>query len=294
MSKEKADNDLSMWFSTYGLITAERILEKYKIRLQQTELLAAMKNPDSFYHRIIRVPLKNVLNGIILQQAHDYQVYAQKLFVDYLISGESSKDADSPGGGTRELLEEERQGLIKLNEGFHALEFEQEKLIAECQQNLIQQTAEWLKLSSKINKAIKIALQAQGLDKNEELISEATNSLLAHYSLKQGEAIKLSGENWTRIEQLFKERLSNEARQIFADQLINLAEFNTEIDSLVHELIIKISNMTDELKNYHKKFYELILRINELIKLLPDYRYNKEQTDENKVSLFFDTDIGKM
>jgi hypothetical protein len=46
MSDEKKENELSSWMSTYGLITAERILERYKIRLQHEELASAMKNPS--------------------------------------------------------------------------------------------------------------------------------------------------------------------------------------------------------------------------------------------------------
>src|ERR1700733_6213863 len=129
MSEDRKEDALSAWLSTYGLITAERILERYQIRLQQKELFSVVKNPNTFYHRLLRVPLKNVLNGIIMQQVHDYQVYTQKLFVDYLLSGESEKDEESPGGMAREDLEEERNKLLKLNEGFHQLELAQNKLI---------------------------------------------------------------------------------------------------------------------------------------------------------------------
>ena len=90
MDGEKADNELSQWFSTYGVITAERILGNYKINLAHTDLVGAIKSPFSFYHRLLQVPLKNVLNGIVLQQANDYHIYAQKLFIDYLLSGESA------------------------------------------------------------------------------------------------------------------------------------------------------------------------------------------------------------
>ena len=92
MSDEKLENDISQWFSTYGVITAERILGRYQIQLPQTELVAAVKNPFSFYHKLVELPIRNVLNGIVLQQANDYHIYVQKLYIDYLLSGETSKD----------------------------------------------------------------------------------------------------------------------------------------------------------------------------------------------------------
>ena len=86
MAEERTENELSIWLSTYGLITAERILERYGIHLQHEDLLSAIKNPKNFYHQLLRIPLKNVFNGIILQQAQDYQSYGQKIFIDYLMS----------------------------------------------------------------------------------------------------------------------------------------------------------------------------------------------------------------
>ena len=80
MAENLTDNEFSKWFSTYGLITSQRILGHYKIKLTVEELIPAIKTANSFYHILVKIPLKNVLNGIILQQANDYHVYVQKLF----------------------------------------------------------------------------------------------------------------------------------------------------------------------------------------------------------------------
>ena len=118
MSEMELGTDLSTWFSTYGLLTSQRILERFNIHLKGDELIAAMKDPGNLNYLWLKVPLKNIFNGIIFQQAHDYQVYAQKLFIDYLLSGDSAKEADSPGANTRESLEEERIKLQEMNEAF--------------------------------------------------------------------------------------------------------------------------------------------------------------------------------
>ena len=137
MNEKQEQTDWSAWFSTYGLLTAERILERFNVHLPHDELIKAVKDPLSVYFTLLRVPLKNVFNGIIFQQAHDYQIYAQKLFVDYLLSGEDAKDAESPGGMTRDDLEQQRIKLSDMGEAFRKQEDAHQILIAESQASLI-------------------------------------------------------------------------------------------------------------------------------------------------------------
>src|SRR3990167_11385740 len=85
---------LSLWLSTYALMTAERLLEHYKIKyihLSHYDLIRALHNPDSLFYRVLQIPFKEVFNGIILQHAKDYQAYVNKTLVDYLLSGEQSR-----------------------------------------------------------------------------------------------------------------------------------------------------------------------------------------------------------
>src|SRR5947209_7982025 len=89
--------EIAAWCSTYGLVTAQRLLELYKIKLDPDDLKQALKMPSSFYHGLLKIPMRNVFTGIIWQQARDYQIYAQKLFIDYLLSGETNKEEETPG-----------------------------------------------------------------------------------------------------------------------------------------------------------------------------------------------------
>lgn len=137
MHEKQEQTDWSTWFSTYGLLTAERILERFNIHLPHDELIRAVKDPNGVYFLLLRVPLKNVFNGIILQQAHDYQIYAQKLFVDYLLSGEDIQEPGSMGDETRDDLEQQRMNLIEMGEAFYKQEEAHQVLIAESQASLI-------------------------------------------------------------------------------------------------------------------------------------------------------------
>jgi len=138
VSESPIDMELSAWASTYSLLTAERILGRLNIHLDNDKLIAATKDTRNVYFQLLRAPIKNILNGIILEQAVDYQVYAQKLFVDYLLSGESGKEESSPGANTREDLERERLELVEMGEHFDELQLAHKSLIAESQAYLIE------------------------------------------------------------------------------------------------------------------------------------------------------------
>lgn len=128
--------DLTTWFSTYGLLTAERILDRFNIHLKHEQLTKAVQDQNNIYFQLLRVPLKNIYNGIILAQACDYREYAQKLFVDYLVSGASSKPPSAPGAMLRDDLEAQRSQLVEQGEAFEQQEFTHLRLIAESQKAL--------------------------------------------------------------------------------------------------------------------------------------------------------------
>ena len=137
MNNKQEQTDWSAWFSTYGVLTAERILARFNIHLSPGDLITAAHDPHSVYYQLLRVPLKNVFNGIIMQQAQDYQIYAQKLFIDYLLSGEDTKEPEQPGAMVREDLETQRMALIEKGEQFQTLETKHQILIAESQATLM-------------------------------------------------------------------------------------------------------------------------------------------------------------
>src|SRR3989338_8473012 len=111
-------NELMSLATTYSILTADRILERFGIRLDQDTLIKVVADSNSVYFAVLLVPYINVINGIILHQAYDYQVYAQKLFIDYLLSGSGNDNPEAQGSGTRAALEECRTKLIQLGESF--------------------------------------------------------------------------------------------------------------------------------------------------------------------------------
>jgi hypothetical protein len=140
MAAGSSEKDLLDLSSTYSILTAERILARFNIRLKHDDLMGVMRHQDSVYFQLLMVPFKNIINGIIIQQAYDYQVYAQKLFIDYLVSGEGNTDeevdAEKPGANIREDLEVQRQNLVNLAEQFEKDNFAHKTLIHQSQSEL--------------------------------------------------------------------------------------------------------------------------------------------------------------
>ncbi len=221
MNEKQEQMDFKSWFSTYGLLTADRVLERFNIHLPHEKLIQSANDPRCVYFKLLRVPLKNVFNGIILQQAHDYQVYAQKLFIDYLLSGEDAKEKDAPGANTREDIEHQRLKLLELGEEFHRQEASHQVLIADSQACLIELSRDLKKL------------------------------------------LNMDAENPDVIEQ-------------------SLATF-----------IEQAEDLNINLRSYRSQFYNLILRVTELLKLLPEYRIDLEKEADNRESLEFDALIGE-
>lgn len=136
------ENTLNVeWISTYGILTAERILERFKVKLSRDELVKTLKDPTSRYHHMVSIPLKNILNGILISQVHDYQVYAQKLLIDYKLTQfqpAASGDSAQQGTESESSLKMKQEELILLGEHFMSTKSRHRELIAESQAWLIQ------------------------------------------------------------------------------------------------------------------------------------------------------------
>lgn len=284
------EDDFNHWFSTYGIITSQRILGHYKIDLPQKELLPAIKNPTSFYHKLIQVPLKNVLNGIILQQANDYHIYVQKLYIDYLLSGESGKPPEAQGAGTREALEEERKALVTLGEQFNQVQLDYEAIISSSQKVLIKITKGLTTFfETGVKSIVKILASQNVLVKNSQVKDSVVHALIfygVHEDFKPNEFIN-------KMNELLQISLNPAVESRLERALIDLFRVVTETNSEINFYIVKVADFTKEARFYRTQFYDYVLRVMELIKLLPDYRMDPEQDIINRESLYFDKTIGE-
>jgi hypothetical protein len=138
MFMEDNRQNFEVWLSTYGLLTAERILDYFSIKLSHDEMFKLLGDSNHSLYCLIDVPLRNIFNGIICQQAYDYQVYAQKLMIDYRLSPEYAKEPDAPGANVREDLNDQYERLVEIAKSFSDQQYRHYQLISETQAYLIE------------------------------------------------------------------------------------------------------------------------------------------------------------
>ena len=286
--------DLSTWFSTYGILTAERVLERFHIRLQYDELLTAVKNPMSVYYMLLRVPLKNLFNGIILQQAHDYQVYAQKLFVDYGLSEETMQSEESPGAATRESLAHTKKQLIEMNTAFRELEFSHQKLISESQRRLIDVSKILQTSLQVVSKTMEQTLRKNAISKTDEQIQQAVRAAMVYYNKRDAEMLSEGSSFWEKLAQVLDITTDAPLRQSLAKALTPFQDPRDEIEGILSTYLTQAEDLAIELRGFRIRFYELIIRATELLKLLPSYRPDLIKEAVNRESLQFDSLIGEI
>ncbi len=292
MSVEKSEKELSQMLSTYGVITAERIFGRYQIKLGQNDLMEAIKCPFSFYHRLLQVPLKNVFTGIILQQAHDYHVYAQKLFIDYLLSGENAKGEEEQGAITRESLEEERQQLVTLGEEYNEKERMHNQIISTSQNQLIKITQKFnLALEVSIKKA-NVTLSRVGDVKGK--MRQAIIHALIYCDLKDPQLQSNEFLFTEKLNEVLKIALTQELKTQLMKDLSGVLEIVLNFDDKMRPFTEQCEEMNTEALSFREQFYNTVLRVIDLLNLLPEYKINQAQDAANRESLYFDRSIGAL
>ncbi len=141
MKKNSKAENQPEWLSTYGILTAERVLERFNVRLSREELTAQLHDSNSRYYHLLTLPMKNLFNGILMNQVYDYQVYAQRVLVDYVLSNPNASDvAEEKEAGTdaEAALERKQEEVIRLGEAFEEKQKAHVELIAESQAFLIE------------------------------------------------------------------------------------------------------------------------------------------------------------
>ncbi|QLZ69023.1 hypothetical protein FOLKNPGA_01805 [Legionella sp. PC1000] len=292
MNGEEIDNELSNWFSTYGIITAERILGRYQVNLAQTELVVAIKSPFSFYHRMLQVPLKSVLNGIILQQANDYHVYVQKLFIDYLLSGENSKDEEAQGAATREVIEKERQQLVALGDEFNNVQGEHAHFIAASQAVLIKIAQVFNTELEKAITTLKSVLKSSGFSEKKSKIRQAINHALIYCNMAEVQNNKYIFID--KMNEVLNASLSEDLKEKIISILSEILQMDMDFDEQISDFVAQTEELSRSANSYRTQFYETILRVVELLKSLPEYKIDPEQDAINREPLYFDKNIGAL
>lgn len=288
MDNKSGEAELSGWMSTYGLLTSERLLEGFHIHLRHNELASALQNTQGLYFRLLRLPLRNVLNGIILQQAYDYKVYMQKMFVDYLLSGKNTQAEEASGSDVVSRLDNLRNTGMSFNETYMAFETSHLTLIADSQKQLISQAGAIKRVCEASVKLLKPVLEE---DLPESTLRASIDAAVIADLYQAANARPQSG--WDQVEKKLGATLDAGIKEQIVQTLLPLQEVSQSIDNIEAELIEQIDSMRSQLCDLRAQIYELILKAQELISQLPDYRPDEAQQLENKLEIDFDASIGE-
>ena len=289
MAEIDKNDDFENWYPTYGVMTAERILGRYNIKLDYKALIAAVKNSESIYYQLLKVPLKNVYSGILMDHASEYQSYVQKLFVDYLVSGQADAPEGSPGETTREAIEELRQELKRFNEHFEQEQAQRRELIASSQALLMNHGREINNLIREIAKLVN-----SNVDTTES-ITDITH--MVHEAITESKALNQDGFKadsafWSKLSELLgakpSEGLIEQSQQYFNQ----LEEISSKIDQESEPLMGDADGIIEMMKHEKSSIYQLILKVKEQLSFLPEYRDGEERAQENLSSITFDPKFG--
>lgn len=265
---------------------------KYQVKLEYAELVEAVKTPTSLYHHLVQVPLRNVLNGIIMDQANDYHVYAQKLFIDYLLSGESAKDEEAQGAVTREALERERQQLISLGDEFHKIHGQHDYLIAESQSVLIKVSQMFNSEMEKAINALKSPLKTANFSGPKSEIRKAIRHALIYCNLMNNQTQENKFQFIEKMNEIFKVSLNQDLKARMVLNLEKIFKIESDFDEQIKEYFVKAKEITELANSFRDQFYNTILRVIDLLKFLPDYKIDPAQDAINREALYFDKTIG--
>lgn len=281
------ESEMTTWLSTYGLITVEKLLDRYGMKLSPEDLSRALRNMDCIYFRIIQVPLKNIFNGLIFQQAKDYQAYAQKLYIDYLLSSGAEEDESQ----ACEDLETSRQELVELGESFAAQELAHERLIARSQAFLIQYAKNYVQRLNQSIKKIKQALQKSGvIIHDDRLLLKVVNTLLSDYHPHDN--VVESDVAWQRVDRLLNQPFDLTLRALIADELLHLNKIDAETEATIEDYREQTVVMAITLKRFRSDFSSIIIKTNELISMVTRYHVDEQQLVLNQADLYFDGTLG--
>lgn len=275
--------------STYSLITAGQILEKYPLYLNEKARASIPLRPGCVYHLLLQVPLRMLLNGIILQQAHDYQVYVQKLFVDYLLSGESSRDENAPGALTREDLEAERVRVVALSQAFQALERVHARSMSESQEALAVVARDWREAVEASARRLEPVLKKAGITASVNSVFHGVMDAFAHV---EGRLSLQSLEFWEAFGERLGKTIDEPLRKTLLPLLPDATVFVEQVQACASIWDLRAHEQGDEARRFRKNYYDAILKTGELLALLPEYRKDEHRDVVNRELLYFDAHLG--
>ena len=134
----------------------------------------------------------------------------------------------------------------------------------------------------------------QGFGIKKSTIRKAIQYAMAHSDLTFSRESNNTHAIIDKINEKFKVSMSDEIKEQLLDHLTDLLEVSSGFDLNISKFNERCSVIGEQARSYRVKFYDTILRVTALIKLLPEYKINLEQDQINREPLYFDKNIGEL
>ena len=194
----------------------------------------------------------------------------------------------SQGAGTREELESERQKLLALGEEYQKTEAEHNNIIARSQAAIIKISREFNESFEKSLSPIHAIAKAEGFTDAKSKVRQAIVHALINCNVTEGNQDEFVEKMGKALKVSLSEGAKAKILGVFAGVLNIVANF----DSNVSTYLERVKDMHVQANSFRNQFYDTILRVVELIHLLPEYKIDPGQDAINRESLHFDKSIG--
>lgn len=266
--------DLDTYFSTYQWVTVGQLLEGYGLKLLDTSVLLLLGKKTSFYFQLLQVPVINVMSGIILEQVKTYRIYLQKLFVEYLVSGQADVEGDA-GADTREALEKSRQEMLAQGKAFDETERSREDLIIETQTKLMQ-------FVDTFKQIVHQAGQTTGLK------DKVLYDLFA-----DAKGFQIQDAAWARLEAHLKAPVTTELQNSLNSHFAALTDLEKTFESFNPDYQHRAQDIRKQLIHLRRAFYDEIGHTQQLLAQVAEFHLDEEKNEAERQTLHFDGQLGE-
>ncbi|OGV25806.1 MAG: hypothetical protein A3F18_05705 [Legionellales bacterium RIFCSPHIGHO2_12_FULL_37_14] len=272
--------------STYQWVTVGQLLETYGIKLPEAYVIELLNKKTSFFYLMLKVPAINVLCGIIVDQVKTYQIFIQKLFVEYLVSGADDVE-ESMGSETRKQIEAARKGMLILGGAFEELELDRETLILDSQRKL----QAWMNNFIGSIKQTRLDLQVKINSVTQE---EVKISLVDLYHLYvDADNFSVVEDAKTRFWKAINVESTSELEQILQTSIYKIKNTEEALNQILTSYHDKADQLRERLIQMRKKFYTAIEGVQALLNQVPGFKVDEVEDARNRSNLIFDTKLGE-
>ena len=272
---------------THALITIQRILRYGGLILSNTQCVILYNAQGTFLRTILANSIKIVLAGILISHSKEFQMYAGKLLVDYLLSGASDAGEEAAGNSTRFILEENRRVIMQLSRRLYKHEMQYKTLIAEMQQWRIQRIQAFVTaLDAAVITLKSMDLVEKSSVKLHDFLLQLVLTIPTQDALQSGEIVA------DLLLSNFKQRSSKQLEQDVLSIVANLITFNDDEQNNLQTERGAIIEQIDAFRLFRSDFLHAIQAIQQSLNVLADYHPNLQKRAAQRALLDFDYALG--